>query len=51
MVLGELPVPGRPKIWMKVGHGPIALAVGAGSGWFGHFYSPLSFLFSPFLSL
>ena len=38
MVLGKLPVPGRPTIWITVGQGPIALAVGAG-GWFGHFYS------------
>ena len=30
MVLGKLPVPGRPIIWMIVGQGPIALAVGAG---------------------
>ena len=30
MVLGKLPVPGRPTIWMIVGHRPIALAVGAG---------------------
>ena len=30
MVLGQLPVPGRPTIWMIVGQGPIALAVGAG---------------------
>ena len=30
MVLGELPVPGRPTVWMIVGQGPIALAVGAG---------------------
>ena len=30
MVLGELPVPGRPTLWMTVGQGPIALAVGAG---------------------
>ena len=30
MVLGKLPVPGRPTIWMKVGQGPTALAVGAG---------------------
>ena len=29
MVLGKLPVPGRPTIWMTVGQGPIALAVGA----------------------
>ena len=30
MVLGELSVPGRPTIWMIVGQGPIAIAVGAG---------------------
>ena len=30
MVLGKLPVPRRPTIWMKVGQGPIALVVGAG---------------------
>ena len=31
MVLGKLPVSGRPTIWIiKVGRGPIALAVGAG---------------------
>ena len=42
MVLGKLPVPGRPTIWITVGQGPIALAVGAGGGWFGHFYSHLS---------
>ena len=43
MVLGKLSVPGRPTILIKVGQGPIALAVGAGGGWFGHFYSHLSF--------
>ena len=32
MVLGKLPVPGRPTIWVIVGQGPIALAVGAGRG-------------------
>ena len=32
MVLGKLPVPGRPKIWITVGQGPTALAVGAGGG-------------------
>ena len=32
MVLGKLPVPGRPTIWLIVGQGPIALAVGAGEG-------------------
>ena len=30
MVLGKLPVPGRPTILMIVWQGPIALAVGAG---------------------
>ena len=30
MVLNNLPVPGRPTIWMIVGQGPIALSVGAG---------------------
>ena len=45
------PVPGRPTIWMIVGQGPTALAVGAGGGLFGHFYSPLSFLSSFSLSL
>ena len=51
MVLGKLPVPGRPTIRIIVGKGPIALAVGAGGGLFGHFYSSLSFLFSFSLSL
>ena len=32
MVLGKLSVPGRPTIWIIVGQGPIALAVGAGGG-------------------
>ena len=32
MVLGKLLVPGRPTIWILVGQGPIALAVGAGGG-------------------
>ena len=51
MVLGKLPVPGHPTIWTIVGQGPIVLAVGAGGGLYGHFYSPLSFLFSFSLSL
>ena len=46
MVLGKLPVPGRPTIWIIVGQGPTAL--GVDGGLFGHFYSPLSFpLFLP----
>ena len=32
MVLGKLPVPGRPTILITVGQGPVALAVGAGWG-------------------
>ena len=32
MFLGKLLVPVRPTIWMIVGQGPIALAVGAGGG-------------------
>ena len=32
IVLGKLPVPGRPTIWIIVGQGPTALAVGAGGG-------------------
>ena len=29
-VLGKLPVPGRPTIWITVGQGSTVLAVGAG---------------------
>ena len=47
MVLGKLPVPGRPTVLMIVGQGPIALAVGAGGGCLDIFtliypFSPLS---------
>ena len=47
MVLGKLPVPGRPTIWMILGQGPIVLAVGAGGGCLDIFtllypFSPLS---------
>ena len=47
MVLGKLPVPGRPTIWITVGHGPTALAAGAGGGCLDIFtliypFSPLS---------
>ena len=50
MVLGKLPAPGRPTIWMIVGQGPTVLAVGAGGGCLDIFtlvypFSPLS----PFL--
>ena len=47
MVLGKLPVPGRPTIWITVGQGPTALAVGAGGGCFDIFtliYLSLLFL-------
>ena len=45
MVLGKLPVPGRPTIWVIVGQGPTALAVGAGGGCLDIF--TLLYLFSP----
>ena len=32
VVLGKLPVPGRPTIWVTVGQWPIVLAVGACGG-------------------
>ena len=32
MVLGKIPVPGRPTIWITLGKWPVALAVGAGGG-------------------
>ena len=32
MVLGKLPIPGRPTIWIIVGQGSSVLAVGAGGG-------------------
>ena len=44
MVLGNLPVPGRPIIFIKVGQGPITLAVGASKGGLDSFFSHLSFL-------
>ena len=48
MVLGKLPVPGRPTIWMIVGQRPIALAVGAGGVvWTFLLSSILSLLFLP----
>ena len=32
ILLGKHPVPGRPTIWITVGQGPTALAVGVGGG-------------------
>ena len=50
MVLGKLPVPVRPTLWITVGQGPTALAVGADGGCLDFFYSHLSFLSSFSLS-
>ena len=48
MVLGKHPVPGRPTIWITVGQGSTALAVGAGGVCLDIFIlSILSFLFLP----
>ena len=46
MVLGKLPVPGRPTVLITVGQGPIALAVGAGGDGLDIFL--LSSILSPF---
>ena len=45
MVLGKLPVPGRPTIWMTVGQRPIVLAEGV--GWVCFDIFTLVYLFSP----
>ena len=50
MVLGKLPAPERPTIWMRVGQGSTALVVGVG-GVVWTFFSRLSFLVSLSLSL
>ena len=48
MVLGKLPVPGRPTIWIIVGQGPVAHPVGAGRVvWTFLLSSILSLLFLP----
>ena len=49
MVLGKLPAPGRPTIWITVGQGPTALAVGAGGGCLDIFtvIYPFSLIFLP----
>ena len=48
-MLGNLPVPGVLLIWIIVGQGPVALAVGAGGGCLDIFFllSILSLLFLP----
>ena len=48
MVLGKLPVPGHPKIWITVGQGPTALV---GGGCFDIFTRIYPFLSSFSLSL
>ena len=50
MVMGKLPVPGRPTLWIIVRQGPTALAAGAGGGYL-DILSPLSFLSSLSISL
>ena len=49
MVLGNLPVPGRPTIWITVGQGPTALAVGMGWGYLDIFTFIYPFSLSPSL--
>ena len=49
MVLGKLPVPGRPTLLMPDGQRANCACSGCGGGGgglFGRFYSPLSFLLS-----
>ena len=45
MVLGKLPVPGRPTNWNRVGQVPTVLAVDAGGGCLDIFLSSLISLF------
>ena len=47
MVLGKLPVLGRPTVWISVGQGPTALAVGAGGVCLDIFTLIYPFLFLP----
>ena len=51
MVLGKLPVPGRPTNLDRSRARVYCACSGCGWGLFGHFYSRLSFLFSSSLSL
>ena len=46
-MLGKLSVPAILLIWVIVGQGSIALAVGAGRGWLDIFLSSIFFLSSP----
>ena len=49
MVLGKIPVPVRPTVWMIVGQGPIALAVCSGGCFFFFNFLYLVFPLSPSL--
>ena len=49
MVLGRLPVPGSPTIWITVVQGPTALVVGAGGGCLDIFTSSFLVSLSPSL--
>ena len=49
IVLGKLPVPGRPTIWITLGQGLTALAVGAG-GFFFFFWTFVLFTILSLLS-
>ena len=51
MVLINFHCRGDILIWVRVGHGPTALAVRVGGGCWDIFFSHLSFLFSFSLSL
>ena len=51
VVLGKLPVPGRPTIWITVGQGPTALVVSVGGGCLDIFTLVYPFLFPFSLSL
>ena len=44
-MLGKFPLPGVLLIWIIVGQGPIALAVGAGGGVWTFFLSSFTSLF------
>ena len=47
-MLGELPVPGCPTIWVIVGQGPTVLAVGADGGCL-NIFTPITLFLSPSL--
>ena len=51
MVLGKLPVPGRPTNLDRSRARVYCACSGCGWGLFGHFYYRLSFLFSSSLSM